>query len=67
MSSEVDFKVNLAEDSSAEVNDDESKLFRDLFTFYDSEKKGYISIENFIAITKENMKNEEEVKKLTFK
>jgi Ca2+-binding EF-hand superfamily protein len=62
---EIDFSAKQQHEYDAKnseiAENDESSLFKNLFNLYDAENKGYITIENFIAITKENMVNEEEV------
>jgi Ca2+-binding EF-hand superfamily protein len=51
--------------ASSDINTDDYNLFKDLFNFYDQTGTGYITIEKFIAITKENMpdnlKNDDEL------
>jgi hypothetical protein len=46
-------------DTAEQPSEDEAKLYKDLFAFYDVDNNGYISIETFIAITKEKIDEEE--------
>ena len=64
-----EFKLNQSKDIGIVEENDDNKLFRDLFVFYDPENTGYITIEKFLTITRENIenwKNEEEVTSINF-
>ena len=44
--------------SGNQLNNNNDSFYRDLFNFFDPQNTGYISVENFINISKENLPDE---------